>query len=72
MAWLRSLPVINNNSRALSMQAVSLAPGVIMGGILAMSAPNIGDSNWVSLACIQLMLPLRVLISPLWARYRYG
>ena len=70
MAWSKSRPVISSNSRALSMLAVSLAPGVMMGGILLMSWPNKGDWNWASLVCIQFRLPLRVLISPLWARYR--
>ena len=72
MAWSKPRPVISSNSKALSILAVSLAPGVMIGGILFISSPNKGDWNWASLACIQFRLPRSVLISPLWAKYRYG
>ena len=70
MAWSKSRPVINNNSRALSKLAVSLSPGVITGETFAMSPSNNGDSKRALRARIQLRLPRRVFISPLWARYR--
>ena len=46
--------------------------GLMMGRIFRMSSPksSLAKSAWR--ACIQFMLPRKVLISPLWARYRYG
>jgi hypothetical protein len=42
------------------------------GRILARSSPKRAEAKRLSRACIQLMLPRRVLISPLWQTYRYG
>jgi hypothetical protein len=42
--------------------------GFTIGRIFWMSSPKTGLSNSAWRACIQLMLPRRVLISPLWAR----
>ena len=36
------------------------------------SSPKSFDAIWLWRACIQLMLPRRVLISPLWEMNRYG
>ena len=38
----------------------------------ARSPPSSSESSWLSRACIQLRLPLTVLISPLCAMSRYG
>ena len=61
----RDLPVANNNSKVLSKEAVSLAPGVIMGNNLFISSPKNSDENIDSLAVIQFIFPLIVFISPL-------
>jgi hypothetical protein len=44
----------------------------MIGRIFLMSSPNSGDGELALRACIQLMLPRSVLISPLWAMKRYG
>ena len=44
----------------------------ITGMIFCSSSPNSFDSNRLSRAAIQLTLPRRVLISPLWQTKRYG
>ena len=48
--------------------AESLPLGSMIGSIFAMSSPKASDTNSACRACIQLMLPRSVLISPLWAR----
>src|SRR5262249_40332045 len=65
-------PLRTSISRALSNMAESLPAWSMIGKILAMSGPNNLDWNMLWRAVIQLTLPRSVLISPLWARYRYG
>ena len=60
------------NSSTLSNIEESEPFGFTMGVIFLMSSPNTGDWNSASRARIQLMLPRRVLISPLCAMQRYG
>ena len=50
----------------------SLPFGLMIGRMFSMSSPKASDSKRASRACIQLMLPRRVLISPLWAMKRQG
>ncbi len=71
-AWGSDRPAITRNSRTLSNVAVSLPPSRMTGRILGRSSPKTLDANNASRAFIQLMLPRRVLISPLWATNRYG
>ncbi|MNC95183.1 hypothetical protein D3C83_122380 [compost metagenome] len=66
-AWATGRPARTRSSRVLSNIAESEPLGLMMGRILAMSSPKASDSKRASRACIQLMLPRRVLISPLWA-----
>jgi hypothetical protein len=63
----RLRPARCKSSRALSKEAESLWPGWMMGESFFMSSPKRRDSSRLSRARIQLMLPLSVLISPLWA-----
>ncbi len=56
----------------MSKAAESLPPGWTMGRRLCMSGPNSGQARLASTARIRLMLPRRVLISPLWATMRKG
>ncbi len=58
---------MTRNSRTLSNVAVSLPPARITGSTFCRSSPKTSDWNSASRARIQLMLPLSVLISPLWA-----
>ncbi len=67
-AWGSDRPASVSISSALSNMAESLPSGSITGMILAISAPNNSEANRLWRACIQLMLPRRVLISPLWHR----
>ena len=60
-------PASTRSSSVLSNIAESLPLGLTMGRIFFTSSPNTSDSNSASRAFIQLMLPRRVLISPLWA-----
>ena len=60
-------PVITRNSRTLSKVAVSLPPSRMTGRIFCKSSPSTADRSSPSRARIQLMLPRRVLISPLCA-----
>ena len=67
MACGSERPESSSSSMALSIMAESLPPGVMMGKSFLMSSPNSGERSTDSRACIQLMLPLSVLISPLCA-----
>ena len=60
-------PVITRNSSTLSKIAVSLPPSRMIGRIFFKSSPKTSDASSPSRARIQLMLPRRVLISPLCA-----
>ena len=60
-------PASTSSSSVLSNIAESLPFGLMIGRIFLMSSPNTSDSNSASRACIQLMLPRSVLISPLCA-----
>ena len=62
----------SSSSTALSSVAVSLCPGVTTGVSFPTSSPSSGEENIASRAVIQLMLPRRVLISPLCITKRYG
>jgi hypothetical protein len=44
----------------------------MIGKTLLRSSPKASETMLASRACIQLMLPRSVLISPLWAMKRYG
>ena len=68
----RERPASTSSSRTLSNIAESLPSASTTGRIFARSSPNSFDSNRLSRACIQLTLPRRVLISPLWQTKRYG
>ena len=62
----KDLPVINNNSKTISIDAESDLPGRIIGKILSIRSSSIrSDFISSSLETILLTLPLRVLISPL-------
>src|SRR6266702_2218389 len=65
-------PDWNRNSTALSSVDESLPFGVMTGYTLLMFSPKTGLSSSDCRAFIQLTLPRMVLISPLWAMYRYG
>ncbi len=67
MACGSERPVSTSISSTLSNMAESLPASSMMGRILRMSSPNSSEANMLSRACIQLMLPRSVLISPLWA-----
>ncbi len=56
----------------LSREALSLPPGRMMGLKSSMASPKKALDSIDSRARIQALLPLRVLISPLWAMYRNG
>ena len=70
MQWGRDLPVASSSSNALSMQAVSLCPGPMMGNSFSMSSSKRGEEKRASRATIQFRLPRKVLISPLCRRNR--
>src|SRR5579883_1978216 len=72
MAWAMDRPPATSSSSVLSNIAESLPPGRMTGSSFFTSSPNSGDSSSCSRACIQLTLPRRVLISPLWATYWSG
>jgi hypothetical protein len=66
-----------SSSRTSSKDAVSEWSGVQIGKIRSRPWPfrlagMRSVASWDSRAVIQLRLPLTVLISPLWAMYRYG
>src|SRR3989338_10496719 len=65
-------PESTRNSRQLSNIAEYEPSSRITGRTFLMSLPKSGDSHMACRGCIQLMLPRSVLISPLWAMYRYG
>ena len=71
IAWGSDRPLMTKNSKTLSSEAESLMPGCMMGEILRMS-PNASDESTDSRACIHPLLPLMVLISPLWHNRRKG
>ena len=58
---------MTNNSKTLSNAAESDPPSSMMGNNLSISSPNNLDFITPSLALIQFLLPLKVLISPLCA-----
>ncbi len=62
----RLRPASVSSSTALSIIAESLPPGVMMGKSFLMSLPKSGEASTDWRACIQLILPRSVLISPLW------
>jgi hypothetical protein len=64
---MRDRPPCTRRSRTLSKIPESLCPGRITGFSFSMLSPNSGDDMVFSRAFILLMLPRRVLISPLWA-----
>jgi hypothetical protein len=66
MAWGRDRPANTRNSRQLSNMAESDPSVSTTGRRRFKSSPKTGDSSRAWRACIQLMLPRRVLISPLW------
>ncbi len=70
MACGSERPAMTSSSRTLSNVAVSLPPSRMIGRSFRKSAPNSGDCSRLSRACIQLMLPRSVLISPLCAMRR--
>ncbi len=59
-----------SSSSTSSKVAESEAPGVQMGKMRSRSPGMTAELIWLSRACIQLRLPLTVLISPLWAMSR--
>ena len=63
---------MTRNSSTLSKTAESLPPSTTIGTIFLRSSPRTAEWHRASRARIQLMLPRRVLISPLWAMKRYG
>ena len=65
--WARERPPRWSSSSTSSNEAESLAPGVQMGYALDRSPGMRSVANSASRARIQLRLPARVLISPLWA-----
>ena len=60
-------PASTSSSSVLSNIAESLPLGSMIGCTFFMSSPKSSDSNRAPRACIQLMLPRSVLISPLCA-----
>src|SRR4051794_39380307 len=72
IACASEYPPATRISSALSMHAVSDWPCGMIGHILFRSGPIRSDSIDRRRAYIQLTLPRTVLISPLWARKRYG
>ena len=60
------------SSRASSKPALSLAPGVQIGNSRSRSPGMVSVAIRASRARIQFRFPCTVLISPLWATYRYG
>ena len=67
MAWGSDRPASTISSRVLSKMPESLPSLLMTGWVRCRSSPNSSDSNMDCRAYIQLMLPRRVLISPLWA-----
>ena len=68
----RARPARTMSSKTLSRAAESEAPGCTIGLMSSMVSSKVGEAMRHSCACIQLTLPLRVLISPLWASTRNG
>jgi hypothetical protein len=60
-------PFITRNSSTLSNVAESDRPSRVTGRTFFRSSPSAAYRHSASRAFIQLMLPRRVLISPLWA-----
>ena len=67
-----SRPARTSSSKAASNAAVSLLPAWMTGLTSSMYGSSAGSLSRVSWLCIQLTLPLIVLISPLWASMRNG
>ena len=72
MASWRGLPVNDKNSRTLSKLPESEQLASITGNSFEIESPYKSDDNEPSLALIQLMFPLIVLISPLCDMHRLG
>src|SRR5215213_6279178 len=68
----RDRPFTHRNWSALSSVAESEPDSVRMGNSFSSSSPKTSLRREPYRARIQLRLPRRVLISPLWATYRYG
>ena len=68
----KSMPFITMNSRALSSMAESEPEVLMMGRILFMSSFMMGEEIVSSRASMASVLPLMVLISPLWRMKRLG
>ena len=62
---------MTKNSSTLSIEALSLMPGCMMGRICEIS-PSASDDNTLSLASIHARFPRIVFISPLCAIIRNG
>ncbi|WDT80092.1 MAG: hypothetical protein MPW14_23785 [Candidatus Manganitrophus sp.] len=62
----REQPPMTSSSSALSKQAESVWSSPMIGKSFSRSSPNSSEERRPSRARIQLTLPRRVLISPLW------
>ena len=71
-AWGSERPARHSSSNTWSNASESEVPGATSGRQRSRSSPNRSDSRIASRACIQLMFPASVLISPLWALIRCG
>ena len=65
-------PARTRASQTASSAALSELPGWMIGLTSSLCSPNAGATIRVSWLFIQLTLPRRVLISPLWASVRNG
>ena len=71
--WARLRPESTSSSKRLSKQALSEPSSFwMMGSTLRMSLPQTSDERVAPRANALLMLPRRVLISPLWHIMRNG
>ena len=68
----RLRPVMSRNSSTLSKLPESEQLGSMIGKSFSSSSPNSSERSTPSRAFIQLQLPSRVLISPLWHMARLG
>ena len=65
-------PARTSTSNTASSAAESDDPAATIGLMSSAISPNVPDAMRISWLFIQLMLPLSVLISPLWASMRKG
>ncbi len=70
IAYSRGRPERVRNSMVLSNMAESLPFALMIGKIFPELAPKRSALMWDSRACMRFTFPRRVLISPLWMRYR--